>query len=343
MTNTENSNTITNKKTILSGIQPSGKLTIGHLCGALDSWVKLQNDYNCFYMIADLHSITVRQNPASLRSQTLDTVAIYLACGISPENCTLFVQSHVPEHSQLAWILNCFTGMGECSKMTQFKDKAKSHSDNINVGLFAYPILQAADILLYQADLVPVGEDQKQHLELSRNLAQRFNHYYSDTFKLPEPYIPKVGARIMSLQDPTKKMSKSDPNEKNIIFIEDTKEQIINKIKRCVTDSGTEIKLSPDKPGISNLITLYNIATKKSFDNIEKEFYGIGYGDFKEAVGLAVADYIDPIRTKYLEYRNNKKMLNEILSYGAEKAHSIAMKTLRKVYKKVGFYPLEHK
>ncbi len=335
--NTEN-NTQINKKTILSGIQPSGKLTIGHLFGALDSWVKLQDDYNCFYMIADLHSITVRQTPAILRSQTLDTVAIYLACGISPEKCTLFVQSHIPEHTQLAWVLHCFTGMGECSKMTQFKDKSKTHSDNINVGLFAYPVLQAADILLYQADLVPVGEDQKQHLELSRNIAQRFNHYYSDTFKLPEPYIPKIGARIMSLQDPTKKMSKSDENEKNIIFIEDTNEQIINKIKRSVTDSGNKIKLSSDKPGISNLITLYHITTKKSFDEIEKEFENKGYGDFKPVVAEAVAKYISPIREKFLEYRNNKKMLDEILTYGAEKARRVAMKTLRKVYKKVGLY-----
>lgn len=329
------------KKTILSGVQPSGRLTIGHLIGALDSWVKLQDEYNSFYMIADLHAITVRQKPALLRAQTLDTAAIYLACGIDPTKSTLFVQSHVPAHSQLAWVLNCFTGMGECSKMTQFKDKSKTHSENINVGLFAYPTLMAADILLYQADLVPVGEDQKQHLELSRNLVQRFHHHYSETFKMPEPYIPKVGARIMSLQDPTKKMSKSDENEKNIIFIDDTDEQIINKIKRSVTDSGSEVKMSPDKPGISNLMTLYHIATGKSFAQIEMDFAGKGYGDFKPEVGKVVAEYIRPIREKYLEYRKDKKMLNEILNIGAEKANFVARKTLRKVYKKIGLYSLD--
>ncbi|MGI6370504.1 MAG: tryptophan--tRNA ligase [Ignavibacteria bacterium] len=336
-----NTDTITRRKTILSGIQPSGKLTIGHLSGALDNWVKLQDEYNCFYMIADLHAITVRQVPALLRSQTLETVAIYLACGIDPKKSTLFVQSHVAEHSQLAWVLNCFTGMGECSKMTQFKDKSKTHKENINVGLFSYPTLMAADILLYQADLVPVGEDQKQHLELSRNLAQRFNHYYSNTFKIPEPYIPKIGARIMSLQEPTKKMSKSDENERNIIFIDDTREQIINKVKRSVTDSGSEIKMAADKPGISNLMTLYNIATGKNFTEIESEFSGKGYGDFKLAVGEAVADYIQPIREKFIEYRNDKKMLNDILKEGASNAHFVASRTLSKVYKKIGLYSLD--
>lgn len=327
------------KKTILSGIQPSGRLTIGHLTGALDSWVKLQDKYNCYYMIADLHAITVRQNPAALRSQTLETAAIYLASGIDPDESTLFVQSHLSEHSQLAWILNCFTGMGECSKMTQFKDKSKSHSENINVGLFAYPVLQAADILLYQADLVPVGEDQKQHLELSRNLAQRFNFNYSDTFNIPEPYIPKIGARIMSLQDPVHKMSKSDVNEKNIVFIDDTYEQILNKIKRSVTDSDSLVKYdTKNKPGVSNLMTLYNISTGKTFAEIEKEFVGLGYGDFKLAVGQAVAKYLQPIRERYLEYKNNKELLNKILFEGAEKARYVASKTLRKVYKKVGFY-----
>jgi len=329
------------KKTILSGIQPSGRLTIGHLTGALDSWVKLQDEYNCYYMIADLHAITVKQTPSVLRAQTLDTAAIYLACGIDPDKCALFVQSHLPEHSQLSWVLNCLTGMGECSKMTQFKDKSKSNSENINVGLFAYPILQAADILLYQADLVPVGEDQKQHLELSRNLAQRFNFNYSDTFKIPEPYIPKIGARIMSLQDPIRKMSKSDPNEKNIIFIDDTDEQIINKIKRSVTDSDSLVKYDvKNKPGVSNLMVLYNISTAKNFADIEKEFAGLGYGDFKLAVGQAVANYIRPIREQYIEYKNNKDLLNKILSEGAEKAKFVANKTLKKVYKKIGFYSL---
>ncbi len=262
-----------------------------------------------------------------------------MASGIDPDESTLFVQSHLSEHSQLAWILNCFTGMGECSKMTQFKDKSKSHSENINVGLFAYPVLQAADILLYQADLVPVGEDQKQHLELSRNLAQRFNFNYSDTFNIPEPYIPKIGARIMSLQDPVHKMSKSDVNEKNIVFIDDTYEQILNKIKRSVTDSDSLVKYdTKNKPGVSNLMTLYNISTGKTFAEIEKEFVGLGYGDFKLAVGQAVAKYLQPIRERYLEYKNNKELLNKILFEGAEKARYVASKTLRKVYKKVGFY-----
>jgi len=271
------------KKVILSGVTPSGILTIGHLTGALTNWVKLQYEYDCYYMIADLHAITTKQNPADLRKRTLDTEAMFKASGIDPENSTLFIQSHVPEHSQLTWVLNTFTGMGECSRMTQFKDKSKQHSENINVGLFTYPVLMAADILLYQADLVPVGEDQKQHLELTRNLAQRFNHNYSDTYKIPEPYIPEIGARIMSLQEPEKKMSKSDPIQGSTIFLTDTDEQIINKIKRSVTDSGSEVKFDEDsKPGISNLMTLYHIATNASLEEIENEFTGKGYGEFKQ-------------------------------------------------------------
>jgi tryptophanyl-tRNA synthetase len=330
-----------NQKIILSGVQPSGNLTIGHLAGALTHWVKLQSDYHCFFMIADLHTITVRQEPKVLREKTLDTLAMYIACGIDPNISTLFVQSHIPAHSQLQWVLNCFTGFGECSKMTQFKDKSKAHSDNINVGLFAYPVLQAADILLYQADLVPVGEDQKQHLELTRNIAQRFNFNYSDTFKLPEPYIPKIGAKIMSLQEPTKKMSKSDENEKNILFLTDTDEQIINKIKRSVTDSDTEIKCHTDKPGITNLITLYSIASNITMPEVENLFVGKTYGEFKLAVADAVVSYIKPIREKFLEIRSDKKYLQEIIVNGAEKANNIAFKTLRKVYKKVGLLPLE--
>ena len=329
------------KKIILSGIQPSGKLTIGHLTGAISQWIKLQDDYECFYMIADLHSITVPQKPEELRARTLDTVAVYLACGITPEKSTLFVQSHVPAHSQLQWVLNCFTGMGECSRMTQFKEKSQSHKENINVGLFAYPILQAADILLYQAEFVPVGEDQKQHLELSRNLAQRFNHHYSETFKIPEPLIPTIGAKLMSLQDPSKKMSKSDENEKNIIFISDTDEQIKDKIKRSVTDSDTVIRVGTDKPGITNLMTLYSISTGKKFDEIEAEFANSNYGEFKQVVGIAIADYIRPVREKYLEIRSNKKFLQEVLAEGANKANKVAFKTVRKVYKKIGLLPLE--
>lgn len=326
------------KKIILSGIQPSGVLTIGHFTGALKNWVALQDDYECYYMIADLHAITVRQVPAELRKRTLDTVAMYIAAGIDVEKSVLFVQSHVPEHAQLAWVLNTMTGMGECSRMTQFKDKSAQHSENINVGLFTYPVLMAADILLYQANLVPVGEDQKQHLELSRNLAQRFNFNYSDTFVVPEPFIGKVGARVMSLQDPTKKMSKSDPNEKSIIFLDDKDEVIKSKIKRAVTDSGSEVKYDEAKPGVANLMTLYSIATGKTNAEIEQEFLGAGYGEFKATVADAVAAYLAPVREKYFEIRKNENMLKEILTLGAEKAGMQARKTLRKVYKKVGFY-----
>jgi tryptophanyl-tRNA synthetase len=337
----ENSTNETKRKIILSGIQPSGKLTIGHLAGALQQWALLQDSYECFFMIADLHTITVRQKPEDLRARTIDTMAMYIACGINPTNSTLFVQSHVPEHSQLQWVLNCFTGIGECSKMTQFKEKSARNQENINVGWFAYPILQAADILLYQADLVPVGEDQKQHLELSRNIAQRFNHYYSETFKMPEPFIPKIGARIMSLQEPTKKMSKSDENERNIIFLTDSDEQIKDKIKRSVTDSDNEIKYLPAKFGISNLITLYSIATNIPIKEIENQFEGKNYGEFKLAVADAIIEYIKPVREKFFELKSDKKYLQEIMANSAEKASKTAFKTLRKVYKKVGFIPLE--
>lgn len=325
------------KPVILSGIQPTGRLHLGNLIGAIKNWVALQDEYFCYFTIVDLHSITIRQVPAELRKNSLDLAALLLACGIDQSKCCLFIQSHVPEHSQLAWVLNCFTPMGELSRMTQFKDKSAKNPDNINAGLFTYPILQAADILLYQADLVPVGEDQKQHLELTRNIAERFNYHYSETFKVPEPYIPKLGARIMSLQEPTRKMSKSDENHNSTIFIEDDDKQIINKIKRAVTDSGSEVKMSDDKPGVSNLITLYSVATGKSTSEIEKEFEGKGYGDFKPAVGEAVADYIRPIREKYNELRNDKNLLKEVLKAGAEQARGTAFKTLRKVYKKVGF------
>ena len=338
---TEQKSTELNEKPIiLSGIQPSGDLHIGHLTGAIKNWVDLQDKYRCYYTIVDLHAITVQQNPAELRKRSLDLAAMFIACGIDPEKCILFIQSHVTEHAQLAWVLNCFTGMGECSRMTQFKDKSQKYSENINVGLFAYPVLMAADILLYQADLVPVGEDQKQHLELTRNLAQRFNFNYSDTFKVPEPYIPPVGARIMSLQDPTMKMSKSDENEKGSIFLTDTDEHIKNKIKRAVTDSGSEVKYSPDKPGINNLMSLYQVATGKNFKQIETEFDGKGYGDFKSAVADAVADYIRPIREKYFTLRKDETLLKQILASGAEQARRQAFKTLRKVYKKLGFVQL---
>lgn len=328
------------RKVILSGIQPTGQIHLGNIIGAIQNWVKLQDSYECYFSIVDLHAITVRQVPAELRRNTLDMAATLLACGVNPEKATLFVQSHVTEHAQLSWVLNCNTQFGELSKMTQFKDKSAKHADNINAGLFTYPALQAADILLYQADLVPVGEDQKQHLELTRNIAQRFNHHYSPTFTVPEPYIPKVGAKIMSLQEPNKKMSKSDENEKATIFLTDSDEEIRNKIKRAVTDSDSLVKYDDKKEGIANLMTLYNVATGKSFEAIEKEFEGRGYGDFKAAVGDAVAAYINPIRSRFEDIRNDKDYLSEILLNGAENARRIAFKTLRKVYKKVGFVQL---
>ncbi len=330
-------NTQEKKKTILSGIQPSGDLHIGHLTGAINNWVALQDEYECFYTIVDLHAITVRQTPAVLRRRSLEVAAMYIACGIDPEKCNLFIQSHVTEHAQLAWVLNCFTGMGELARMTQFKDKSKQHADNVNVGLYVYPVLMAADVLLYQADLVPVGEDQKQHLELSRNLAQRFNHYYSETFVVPEPYITKVGARIMNLQEPTKKMSKSDENEKATIFLADSNDEIRNKIKRAVTDSGSEVIITDDKPGVKNLAMLYQVATGKSFEAIEAEFAGKGYGDFKSTVADAVAEFINPIRTRYEEISKDKQYLESVLKKGAENARRRAFSTLRKVYKKLGF------
>lgn len=328
----------TKKPIILSGITPSGILTIGHLTGAMLNWVRLQDEYDCYFMIADMHAITARQNAAELRQRTLDTAAMFIAAGISPEKSTLFIQSHVPAHSQLAWVLNTFTGMGECSKMTQFKDKSQKNPENINVGLFAYPVLMAADILLYQADLVPVGEDQKQHLELSRNLAQRFNFHYSDTFQMPEPYIPKLGARIMNLQEPTKKMSKSDENQNATLFLNDKPEVVRNKIKRAVTDSEALVRYDTvNKPGVSNLMQLYSVATGMSFADIELMFEGKGYGDFKTEVADKVSEYMRPISEKFEEISSDKNKLKEILTFGADKAGRAANKTLRKVYKKVGF------
>lgn len=332
----------TPRKSIFSGMQPSGELTFGHIAGALRNWVALQEEYDSLFCVVDQHAITVRQEPAKLRKWTLDLAAMYIAAGVDPKQSVVFVQSHVPEHIQLAWVLTCLTGMGECSRMTQFKDKSARNEDNINVGLFTYPILMAADILLYGTDLVPVGQDQKQHLELSRNLAERFNHHYSPTFTVPEPYIPKVGGRIMSLQDPLNKMSKSDPNMNASIFLTDTDDQIRNKIKRAVTDSGSEVIFDESKrPGVSNLMTLYHIATDKSFADIESEFAGgSGYAPFKEAVGEAVAGYVRPIRERFLEVRADKDLLQGILKDGAEQARGRARKILRKVYKKTGFVEL---
>jgi tryptophanyl-tRNA synthetase len=292
-------------------------------------------------MIADLHAITVRQDPAELRQRTLETAALFLACGIDPQQSTLFVQSHVPEHTQLAWVLACFTGMGECSRMTQFKEKSAQHRHNVNVGLFAYPILMAADILLYQADLVPVGADQKQHLELTRNLAERFNHYYGETFRVPEPYIPPVGAKIMSLQEPTKKMSKSDPNENAVLFLTDSPDDIRRKIRRAITDSGREIRYDEkQRPGISNLIVLYHVATGKSIPEIEQEFEGAGYADLKAAVTEALIEFLRPIREEFERLQNAQDYLLSLLAQGAEKAQRRAAQTLHMVYDRIGFLPL---
>ena len=327
------------KKRILSGIQPSGALTLGNYVGALRNWVDLQetDEYESFYMLADMHTITVRQEAKDLRKNCMDLLALFIASGINPEKNPVFFQSHVPAHVQLSWVLNCNTYMGELSRMTQFKDKSRKHADNINAGLFTYPALMAADILLYQADLVPVGNDQKQHLELTRDLAQRFNNAYSETFKVPEPYIPKVGARIMSLQDPTQKMSKSDPHENSYILLLDKPETVIKKIKRAVTDSEACVRRGEGKEGVENLMSIYSAVTGKTMDEIELEFEGKGYGDFKSAVGEAVVEVLRPIQEKYNDLMANKDYLEQVYRNGAEIANRVAARTISKVYRKVGF------
>lgn len=327
------------KKIIFSGAQPSGKLSIGNYLGALKNWVNLQDQYNCYYCVVDMHAITVKQDPAELRRRTLEALAMYIACGIDPEKVTLFVQSHVPAHAELAWVLGCSTMFGELSRMTQFKDKSRKYSENINAGLFTYPVLMAADILLYNADLVPVGADQKQHIELARNIAERFNSQYSPTFTVPEPYIPKVGTKIMSLADPTKKMSKSDPNPSANINLLDTKDEIIKKFKKAVTDSEALVKYDLNRPGIANLMTIYSTFTGKTFDEIEREFDGKGYGDFKLAVGEACADSLAPIRERFDALMQDRTYLDTVMKNGQEKALKASYKMLSKVYKKVGFLP----
>lgn len=328
------------KKRIFSGIQPSGNLTLGNYLGAIKNWIPLQDEYDCIYCIVDLHALTVRQVPAELRKRSRSLLALYIACGLEPEKNILFVQSHVSAHPELSWILNCFTYMGELGRMTQFKEKSQRHEDNVNAGLFTYPVLMASDILLYQTDLVPVGHDQKQHLEITRDIALRFNNIYGDVFKIPEAYIPKVGARIMSLQEPEKKMSKSDDNENAFISLLDTPDVIVRKFKRAVTDSEAVVRYDKDnKPGISNLMSIYSSVTDKSFEDIEREFEGKGYGDFKLAVGEAVVETLKPIQQKHKDLMNDKKYLDEIMRSGAESANRLAFKTLRKVYKKVGLVP----
>ena len=328
-----------NKKRVYSAIQPSGMLTLGNYLGALKNWVAMQKsgEFDTMYMVADLHAITVRQEPAKLREQIRSTFALLIAIGLDPEQSIIALQSQVPEHSQLAWILNCYTQFGELSRMTQFKDKSTKHADNVNAGLFTYPALMAADILLYQTDLVPIGQDQKQHLELTRNIAERFNSIYSPTFKVPEPYITKVGAKVMSLQDPTKKMSKSDENINSWVAILDKPDDIMRKFKRAVTDSEACVRYADGKDGINNLMTIYSACTGKSFDEIEREFDGKGYGEFKPAVAEAVIETLRPVQEKYAQVIGEKDYLSELCAKGAESAERIARKTVMKVMKKIGY------
>lgn len=329
------------KKVIFSGMQPSGTITLGNYLGALKNWTSLQDEYNCLYCIVDMHAITVKQEPAVLRKNARDLMMLYIAAGLDPEKNIIYMQSHVSAHAELAWILNCSTYMGELSRMTQFKDKSQKHSDNINAGLFTYPALMAADILLYQTDLVPVGVDQKQHLELTRDIAARFNNLYGETFKIPEAYIPKVGAKIMSLQEPTKKMSKSDQDANASITVIDDPDTIIRKFKRAVTDSDTEVRFDVDnKPGVSNLMTIYSSITGQTMEAVQREFEGKGYGDFKLRVGEAVVEELRPLQARFKELSSDKAYIDSMIKKNAETANYLATKTLRKVQKKVGFPPI---
>ncbi|MBP1555966.1 MAG: tryptophan--tRNA ligase [Oscillospiraceae bacterium] len=325
-----------NKKRVFSGIQPTGGFTLGNYLGAVRNWGVLQDEYDCIYSVVDLHSITVRQDPATLRRQIRESAALLLACGVDPERSILFIQGDVHQHAELSWILGCYTQFGELSRMTQFKDKSQKHPENVNGGLFTYPVLMAADILLYQTDLVPIGADQKQHLELARNIAERFNGVYGQTFVVPDGYFPKVAARVMSLQDPTAKMSKSDENTNAKIMLLDDPDLIVKKFRRAVTDSGSEIRAAEDKPGVTNLMSIYSACTGKTFEEIEREFDGKGYGDFKTAVGETVRDMLRPIQERYAVYLSDKEQLNSILKSGAEKASYLASKTLAKARRKIG-------
>ena len=328
------------KKRIFSGIQPSGDLTLGSYMGAIKNWVALQDEYDCIYCIVDMHAITVRQVPADLRRRSLEQLAQYIACGLDPQKNIMFIQSHVPAHAELSWVLGCYTQVGELSRMTQFKMKSQQHADNITAGLFTYPVLMAADILLYQPDYIPVGSDQKQHVELCRDVATRFNNIYGDVFKIPEPYIPTVGARVMSLSSPENKMSKSDKDPNGTVYLLDRPEDIMRKFKKAVTDSDTERCVRFDvesKPGVANLMSIYSACTGKTFAQIEAEFEGKGYGAFKPAVGEAVVETLRPIREETERLLKDKAYLESVYKAGAEKASYIANKTLRKVYKKVGF------
>ena len=329
----------TAKKVMLSGIQPSGELTLGSYLGAIRNWAELADQFDCYYFMADLHTLTARQVPAELRKRTLNQLAQYIACGLDPEKNTLFIQSHVRQHTELGWILSCYTMFGELSRMTQFKDKSAKNADNINGGLFTYPCLMAADILLYQPDFVPVGQDQKQHVELTRDVATRFNNLYGETFKIPEPHIPKVGARVMSLTSPENKMSKSDHDQNGCVYLMDEPEVIMRKFKRAVTDSDTEHCVRYDaenKPGVSNLMQIYAACTGKDYAAIEAEFDGLGYGAFKPKVGEAVVETLRPLREESLRIMQDKAYLESVYKAGAEKASYIANKTMRKVKKKIG-------
>lgn len=329
------------KQIIFSGMQPSGIITLGNYLGALKNWTNLQDTYNCLYCIVDMHAITVRQEPASLRKNSRDLLMMYLAAGLDPDKNIIYMQSHVPAHAELSWILNCYTYIGELNRMTQFKEKSQKHAQNINSGLFTYPVLMAADILLYQTDMVPVGADQKQHLELARDIAIRFNGIYGDTFKVPEPYIGQVGAKIMSLQDPTKKMSKSDEDSNAYISIIDDPDTVVRKFKRAVTDSETAVYYNSEtKLGISNLMTIYGCITGLSNEEIENEFAGKGYGDFKLKVAEAVVEELKPIQKRFKELSSDKAYIDSIIKKNAETANYLATKTLRKVQKKVGFVPV---
>ena len=328
------------KKVIFSAVQPSGNITLGNYLGAIKNWVDLQKDYHCCYSIVDEHSITVRQDPVLLRKRALDLLKLYIACGIDPEENILFIQSHVPAHAQLAWVLNCYTYMGELSRMTQFKDKSRAHADTINAGLFTYPVLMAADILLYQADLVPVGKDQMQHIEITRDIAERFNTLYGNVFKIPEGFMPKAGAKIMSLAEPTKKMSKSDENPKAYISMLDDFNVIAKKIKSAVTDSEGVIEYrdgDETKAGVNNLLTIMSAVTGRTIDSIAADYSGKGYGDFKADVAEAVVEHIKPIRAEYDRLSEDKAYLVDVYTKGAERANRIADRTLKKVYKKIGF------
>lgn len=332
---------IDNRPVSYSGVQPSGNLTIGNYLGAIKNFPIYSEQYKCFYCVVDQHAITVRQVPAELRRRTYETIALYIACGLDPEKNTLYVQSHVPAHTEMAWMLNCFTMFGELSRMTQFKDKSQKHADNVNAGLFTYPVLMAADILLYQTNVVPIGADQKQHLELARNIVDRFNQLYPDTFTMPEPIIAKSGAKIMSLAEPTQKMSKSDENENAVVRILDTPDAIMRKFKRAVTDSDSSIIYDPEnKPGVSNLLTIYSCFSGKTIEEAEREFDGKGYGDFKTAVGQVCCEKLIPVQEEYRRILADKAYLEEVMKKGADEASYYARKTLSKVRRKLGFVNL---